>query len=87
MSLFAKIALGVLVIAGVSFGVWNHNQKQLKQEDAIDQADISAKVNLTTGTANADLNADLKTIDGQLNVISNTSADIDQSMNDKPAIE
>lgn len=89
MSLFAKIALGVLVVAGVGFGAWDHSQKQeqRKEEERASQADVSATINLSAGDTNADLDADLRAIDGQLNVISNTSTDIDQSMNDTPTVE
>ena len=90
MSLFAQIALGILVVGGIGFGAWNYNHKEKiqEQEEVMKaQADVSANINLSTGDTNADLDADLKAIDGQLTVISNTSTDIDQSMNDTPTIE
>lgn len=88
MSLLLQIALGVLVAGGIGFGVWNHHHRleeaQIAPTTINDETQASADVNLTAGTANADLDADMTTIDGQLKLVNDDSAEIDQSMNDKP---
>lgn len=75
MSLFAQIVLGLVVAGGIGWGVWNHNQQQEAR-----QQQAAAEIKLSAGTTNADLDADLKSIDGQLDAVSQTSAGVDESM-------
>ncbi|HWC57731.1 MAG TPA: hypothetical protein VG621_02175 [Candidatus Paceibacterota bacterium] len=100
MSLLLQITLGVLIAGGIGFGVWNHeHHKAMLQPPSTTTTDETtaqpstpsevdvhdgANVNLSAGTTDGDLDADLSTIDQQLKAVNSDSVDIDQSMNDKP---
>ncbi len=80
MSLLAQIALGVLVAGGIGWGVWNSSHRQDMEEKNRTQADVSADVKLTTGSSNADLDNDLKSIDNQLKLVGESEVEADGAM-------
>ena len=84
MSLLAQIVLGLVVAGGIGFGVWNHKQHS-EERRMDDRAHMQAEVQLTTGTTNADLDADLRSIDSQLDSVNSASADA--ALDDKPIQE
>ncbi len=87
MSVFARIVLGAIVAGGVGLGIWSSKQddKTPAQEHARQEARIQADAaaTLTKGSTNDDLDKDMASIDGQLKLVSESSADVDQSFDDK----
>lgn len=88
MSLGVKIVLGIIVVGGVIWAVSTREQGvDTMNESRTQQPDLSVKTQLSTGQTNTDLDADLKAVDRELTIISNTSADIDTSINDTSTLE
>jgi hypothetical protein len=60
-----------------------------KQEETADTANQQPQSELTTGTDTSDqaLEDDLGALDAQLNAYSETSAELDQSLNDQPVTQ
>jgi len=79
MSSSVKIVLGILILGGVAWAVWNYSNTTSPVD-----TQKPAGPTLTTGSTNADLDTDIATIDSELDLISNSSVEIDQSMNDTP---
>ena len=89
MGLLAQIAIGILVAGGIGLGVWSHKHRDVadRPRDTQNNVQVQADATLSAGSTNADLDKDLKTIDGELNIISQSSTDIDSSFNEQSMIE
>ncbi len=88
MSLLLQIAIGLIVAGGIGFGVYHkHEEKMIQQETTLRDQQMNttstASVRLNTGNTNADLDADLKSIDGELKAVGDASVGIDQSMTER----
>ena len=79
MGTFGKIALTIIVIAVVAFGIWSYRQRAVAPQT--NPQDVTPA--LSTGSSDQDLDQDLKTIDGQLDIINQSSTEIDTSLNTK----
>jgi len=79
MGTFGKIALTIIVIAAVAFGIWSYRQRV----EAPEATGPDATPALSTGSTDQDLDQDLKTIDGQLDIINQSSTEIDTSLGGK----
>lgn len=76
MGTFGKIALTIIVIAAIVFGVWSYRQRV----EAPQEASPEAVPTLSTGSTDQDLDTDLGTIDAQLDIINQSGAEIDTSL-------
>jgi uncharacterized membrane protein affecting hemolysin expression len=85
-----KVILFVVIIALIAGGVWwyssgqnQHDVYTSEQGDTGSSSQTAATIS-ATNTSNEALDQDVLTINAQLNNLSNDSASIDQSFNDKP---
>lgn len=99
MTKTAKVALVIVVVALLGVGIWWWTAGQNGATNAPTAANSvsptpaasTSPSNQTPGTAlnssgnsNADLNANLSQIDGQMNAMNSDNASITQGMNDQP---
>lgn len=92
MSTSWKVFIGVLVVVGALFG-FNYFINSKNGEPITTNTQNTGEVKQVTPTptpkpvgfsSNTGLEQDLSTIDGQLNMVNTSSAEVDSSLNDKP---
>lgn len=86
MSFLFKVTVSLLILATIVFLIWN--QQQIRKYDAILQPQ-SSTANSTpsideNNVSNQELDKDMLKIDSQIKAVDQGSAEVDQSMNDKP---
>ena len=86
MSTIWKIVLVIVIVGAVGFG-WKYMSSKNDYKNTQSNTEDSTSGISVNSTTNASLDQDMVTIDSHMNAVDQSSAQVEQSVNDKPVTQ